>query len=187
MKWMQRSTVMSVVIGFQAAPAFACFSPAAMDFRDIFMADIVVQGFVEKMDIVQSGRAYYGRFKINVIKAILGTPPSVLTVTWQNSTFELPKILNGSYVIALRHARSSQPPLRSGSGVVWETPEPEHPTVLQAPCSQPFIFEARSEQARAVTQVFDGEGDPGIKADVLAKFIGATGPLMPARPSSNAR
>jgi hypothetical protein len=93
----------------------------------------------------------YARFNVLVDEVLVGQPPKVITVTWNNSTFGEPeKMKDGSYMIALRVPGSQSPPLRGPSATVVPSAEPKSLIVLQAPCAPAFIFEASSAEAKTI-------------------------------------
>jgi hypothetical protein len=96
----------------------------------------------------------YAAFEVQVDKVLLGKAPHRLSVTWDNSTFGEPKSMGaGPYLFALRRPSSPTPPLRGPSATILPNREPGSLTVLQAPCSSPFIFEGASRQAREIRQI----------------------------------
>jgi hypothetical protein len=98
----------------------------------------------------------YTRFNIQVDKVISGSASAVIAATWDNSTFSLPETMpDGPYVIALRRPQSPVPPLRGPSATIFPNQEPDLLTVLQAPCAQPFLFEANSAEAQAVLKILE--------------------------------
>jgi hypothetical protein len=61
----------------------------------------------------------YARFDVLVDEVLVGNPPKVLTVTWDNSTFsESDKLGEGPFLIALREPGARTPPLRGPSATV---------------------------------------------------------------------
>lgn len=83
----------------------------------------------------------FARFRITVRETLRGRAPRTLIVTWNNSTFGEPSSLpTGDYLVAL--SVSDEAPYPGGTNV----------TVLQAPCSAPFLFEADSAEALAARQ-----------------------------------
>jgi hypothetical protein len=98
----------------------------------------------------------YARFDVHVDEVLVGRPPRRLSVTWDNSTYGEPKqMAAGSYLIALRSPASVGPPLRGPSAAIFANPEPKIRTLLQAPCSSAFIYEASSQQAGAIRRILD--------------------------------
>ncbi|MES2435699.1 MAG: hypothetical protein V4586_17960 [Pseudomonadota bacterium] len=101
--------------------------------------------------------------------------PGHITVTWDNSTFGEPEDLKSEgysgFLIALRDPVSPLLPLRSGSAFIAPTPEPEHYTVLQAPCSGAFIFEMDSLIAIALRQLLVTDRDKDAEWQVLSEFL----------------
>ncbi|HSF12418.1 MAG TPA: hypothetical protein VLA50_05540 [Erythrobacter sp.] len=90
----------------------------------------------------------YAQFDIVVDEVLLGQATSKITVTWDNSTFGEPESLDkGPYLIALRQSDSPAHPLRGPSAAVFPNKRPDLPTLLQAPCSSPFLFVEGSPQA----------------------------------------
>ena len=157
-----RAAVLAVVVlagVATAAPAGACTEGAELVLGDVRYADTVVLGRIanysrvpEKDDLF--GLIFpYSRFDIVVEEVLKGRAPPVITVTWENSTFEQPEKIGppGKYLIALQSPGTVvELPLRALSATIMELPEPDLPTVLQAPCSVPFIFEMGSKDAAAL-------------------------------------
>lgn len=151
------------------APAPACTASAPLNLDDIRYADAVVVGRVANYEIVldqQWRREHpdlvsdpatdrfltdYARFNIVIDEVLLGSVAQTITVTWDNSTFEEPESMApGPYLIALRSPRSAEPPLRGPSATIVPNLEPASLTVLQAPCSAPFMFEQESREAARI-------------------------------------
>lgn len=85
--------------------------------------------------------ADHARFQVRTEEVLAGQAPARLAVTWDNSTFaELDAVPEGPFLIALRR------PDGAGS-------DPEAFTLMQAACSDPFLFEAASDRARAVREI----------------------------------
>jgi len=164
-----------------AAPARACVESPPLVPGDIRYADVVVVGRIANYAIVpdaegrrrlrhllhipaDSPRARemtvlgdYARFTILVDEVLAGRAGPTLIATWDNSTFPEPETMApGPYLIALRDPRSRMPPLRGPSATILPNLEPGSLTLLQAPCSAPFLFEAGSEQAAAVRRILEG-------------------------------
>lgn len=96
----------------------------------------------------------YARFTIIVGEVLKGKAAKTLTATWDNSTFAEPQTMGaGDYIVALRNPTSPAPPLRGPSATVVPSPDPNSLTVLQAPCSGAFIFEAPSKQATEIREI----------------------------------
>ncbi|MEP3275792.1 MAG: hypothetical protein ABJN26_14195 [Stappiaceae bacterium] len=162
------------------AVAHACMTSAGTDLRDIFSAKAVVVGKVSKYEIVGDARRTirnYARFEIETKEVLYGEAATSLVVTWDNSTFAEPETIEmeDNYIFALRDPKSPGLPLRGTSATIFPNPEPDKLTILQAPCAGPFIFPNKGNVARAIRLIFDGEGDPRLKADVLARFLGMAG------------
>ena len=131
-------------------PAYACRYDAPLVLDDVRSADLVVVGRIKKYRKLRN----YARFSIDVREFIKGNGPSKLIVTWNNSTFGEPdKLPSGPFLIALRWPNSKELPLRGPSATVFRSPEPDVLTVLQAPCSRPFIFESRGAEAVTVRSI----------------------------------
>lgn len=95
----------------------------------------------------------YARFQIVVDEVLRGEAPDKISVTWNNSTFGEPgSIPSGPFLVALRDPHSRIPPLRGPSATVAPNPEPGTLTVLQAPCSRAFLFDADSKEAQLLRQ-----------------------------------
>lgn len=180
-------TAMSLTL--MAMPASACRTTAPLELDDIKFASVVVIGRVVDYEVVldqkvrkerkemldsyadkstefwrlmseQTGfLSDYARFKVLVDEVLVGQPPSVITVTWDNSTFGEPDTMKeGPYLIGLREPGSMIPPLRGPSATILPSPEPTSLTVLQSPCAPAFILEATSAEAKTVRAILGGAG-----------------------------
>ena len=163
---------------FVPAPSQACPVYVQPQLEDVIHADVVVVGRISNYRIVRDEafrrrmlalprlpadmrRMYedprqglmsdHARFDIRVDEVLVGRVPGRLSVTWDNSTFAEPdRMPAGPYLIALRRPGSAIPPLRGPSATSMPSPDPEALTLLQAPCSSPFLYEVGSGQARAI-------------------------------------
>lgn len=163
------------------ATSHACVIRVPANLEDVRFADVVVVGRVANYRIVrdedsrrrmlasprlpaemrwlyedphESLLSDYARFDVRVEAVLVGSAPSTLSVTWDNSTFGEPEqMAAGPYLIALRRPSSASPPLRGPSATVFSSPDPRVLTLLQAPCSVPFIYEVGSEQAATIQRI----------------------------------
>ena len=163
-----------------SGPAHACRMHAQLDLNDVRYADVVLVGRVSNYQIIRDVEfrrkmlasptlpadmrkfyegsngllSDYARFNVTVDRVLTGKAPTKIIVTWDNSTFGEPeKMAAGPFLIALRRPSSKVPPLRGPSATILPSREPESLTVLQAPCSSPFMFESTSEEARTVERI----------------------------------
>jgi hypothetical protein len=179
--WVVAAT--GAALGFPTASQ-ACRMYVQPTLEDIRFADLVVVGRVSDYRIIRDEefrrrmlatphlsvdlrRRYedprqglisdYARFDVQVEEVLVGRATSrLLSVTWDNSTFAEPDRMGpGPYLIALRRADSAPPPLRGPSPTIGPSPEPRLMTLLQAPCSDPFIYEIGSEQARSLRRILE--------------------------------
>lgn len=165
-----QAVVVSLGILSLVSPASACRARAALELSDIQYAGVVIVGRIQKYEIVQptdersnfwraksrSKRILsdYARFDVVVDEVLVGQPPRVIPVTWDNSTFAEPEAMKAvPFLIGLREPGSKIPPLRGPSATSLPSPEPSSLTVLQAPCAPAFIFEATSAEAQAVRNI----------------------------------
>lgn len=159
-------------------PARACIVFVPPTLEDVSYADVVVIGHIDNYQIIRD-KAFrkkmlaspnlsaddrkfyenpktglltdYARFEIQVEDVLAGRASSRLSATWDNSTFGEPdQMASGRYLIALRQPRSASPPLRGPSATILPNPGPSALTVLQAPCSSAFIYDAESKEAQAI-------------------------------------
>ena len=173
---MQRRLI-AVALALAAAsapvPARACMADSPLDLSDVQYANAVVIGRIANYQIVADrairrelglarhappGRLMpdYARFDVIVDEVLLGNVGRSVRVTWDNSTFPEPDSMPaGPYLIALRARGSPTPPLRGPSATTSPSREPALPTVLQAPCSAPFIFEQASKEAQGVRRILE--------------------------------
>jgi hypothetical protein len=163
-----------------SGPASACRIAAQIVLDDVRHADAVLVGRVSNYRIIrdeasrqrmlsspslspalreiyEGGGALlpdYARFDIEVIEVLVGTVPSRLSATWDNSTFGEPEDISaGPFLMALRDPSSAAPPLRGPSATVFANAEPALPTLLQAPCASPFLFEIDSSEAAEIRRI----------------------------------
>jgi hypothetical protein len=159
-----------------AAPAHACRIWVPLEPEDVGFANTVLVGRVENYRIIQhdpSGKTPdkvvrsanllwdYAQFDVVVEEVIAGKAPRRLTVTWDNSTFGEPDTLApGPYLIALRDPTSPIPPLRGPSGTIFPAPRQDLPTLLQAPCSSPFLLPVADKDASTVRAIVAAMAKP---------------------------
>lgn len=143
-----------VALASAGAPAHACMVHAPLELTDIKYADVVVVGRISNYAIAPGAFAGYARFDVLVDEILVGTVPPSFAVTWDNSTFAEPEVMpSGPFLIALRDSRSGMPPLRGPSATILPNPETGSLTVLQAPCSDAFIFARESNEASIALQI----------------------------------
>ena len=144
-----------VAMALAGAPAHACIRMVPVELADIEYADVLVVGRSGHYEIIGDADhiGSYAKFDMLVEEALLGNAAQEISVTWDNSTFTLPKTMaSGPFLIALREPGSEMPPLRS-SGTIFPGPKSDLLTLLQAPCSSPFMFASGSESAKAIRQM----------------------------------
>ena len=155
-------SVSALLLGIvMSAPAKACMGEDEIVLDDVKYADTVVVGWISNYKVITPEgrkRGYiwdYARFEVRVDEVLKGQADQTLTVTWDNSTFGEPdEIPPGPYLIALRNPDSNTiPPLRGPSATIFPRPEPDAPTLLQAPCASPFMFESTSKKAVALRKI----------------------------------
>jgi hypothetical protein len=149
--------ILFAALTLAGVPAHACMVQVSIELADIKYANVVVVGHISNYTIVRDPTFFsdYSRFDVLVDEVLIGEAPHVLTVTWDNSTFSEPETMpSGPFLIALRDPRSKRPPFRS-SGTAFPSPEPDFLTVLQAPCSDAFIFATESDKANAIRRILD--------------------------------
>ena len=167
--------------GLVPASAQGCRMYVSPTLEDVRYADVVVVGRISHYRIIRDQafrrrmlasprlpadlrRMYqnthtilmsdYARFDVTVDEQLLGNSPGKFSVTWDNSTFGEPERMPaGPYVLALRWPKSPHPPLRGPSATVLPSPDPNSLTLLQAPCSGAFLYEAYSEQAQTIRKI----------------------------------
>jgi len=162
-------------------PAHACRAPAELRLDDIRYASTVVVGRIVNYRLIRDeafrrkilasprlSRAQrkfykapdslltvdYARFGIVVDEVLAGRAAGTIAVTWGSPTLGGPSgMASGRFLIALRDPASPIPPIRGPSATVLPARDPKSLTVLQAPCSGPFIFGAGSAEAREVRTI----------------------------------
>jgi len=177
-RWVTAATATAV---FLPGSAQACRLYVSPRLEDVSYADVVVIGRIADYRIIRDQafrsrmlalpslsadmrKMYedprqgllpdYARFNIEVEQVLVGRAAPRLSVTWDNSTSGEPDRMEpGRYLIALRRLGSASPPLRGPSATILPSPDPNALTLLQAPCSGAFIYEAQSEQARTIRKI----------------------------------
>lgn len=180
------AVLVALPVMLAAKPASACRTMANLRFDDIKYASVIVIGRITNYEIVldQAARqrhkemlarpdwppearkllseqqhflSDYARFDVLVDEVLVGKPQAVLSVTWDNSTFNEPdKMEEGPFLIALREPDAKIPPLRGPSATIMPSLEPQKLTVLQAPCAPPFMFKAATAEAKKVRDMLTG-------------------------------
>lgn len=196
-----QKSILSAMIFVISSSAFACFAPAPMELRDIINADLIIEGTVTRYEFVvteetrrnkerllaryksqneeerweelkNKALVSYALLTIRVERVLTGNAPGEITITWKNSTFELPETLDASLqIFAIRDPRKGHPslPLRAPSGLILPAPEPDKLTLLQAPCSDAFMFDAGGDTGRAIAEAFNGVGNPVEKLELYLR------------------
>lgn len=183
----------ALCLGLSTRSADACATFEEMHLADIFHADVVVLGDIRGYEIVGS-RGSYARFQVRVDQVMYPNgaespaPPTrsapandrivarkgEITVTWVNSTYGLPDDLKSEdhpgFLLALRKPATEGSTGSEASSFI-EAPDPKNYVVLQAHCSSPFIFEARSPIAIALQQVIETNRDPNLELEILEEFL----------------
>ena len=176
-----RRLIAALILALMAGePAAACRIYVPIALEDVRFADVVVIGRVTNYRIIRdeafrrrmlsnpnlseemrrhytSGESLlpdFARFEVEVVERLSGSVPRRFSVTWDNSTFGEPERMSaGAYLIALRRPSSLLPPLRGPSAYIGPSPDPNSLTLLQAPCSRPFLFESGSAEAHTVRRL----------------------------------
>jgi hypothetical protein len=190
------SIVMILATILAAKPATACLAASGLKLDDIKYASVVVVGRIVDYEIVLDQKVRkerkemldqstdksseywrlmseqkdflsdYARFKVVVDKVLVGKPPKIISVTWDNSTFGEPeKMKEGLYLIGLREPGSKRPPLRGPSATILPSPDPKSLTVLQAPCAPPFMLESTSAEAKTIREML---GDTANELNIIS-------------------
>jgi hypothetical protein len=132
---------------------------------DVKYADTVVVGRIANYEVVtpvgkEPGLIWdYAQFDILTDEVLKGSASPTFKVTWDNSTFGEPdSIAPGQYLVALRNPESTSiPPLRGPSAMIMPRPESAIPTLLQAPCAQPFMFQTTTKEAVEVRKILQNK------------------------------
>ncbi len=125
-----------------------------INLAQIRQADVVMIGRISNYAIVHGASSYYAQFDVLAEGVVVGEAPETLTVIWENSTFQLPDGMpSGPFLIALRDLRPAIAAFKASGGTLPPGPEPAPFLVLQAPCSDPFMFESGSDEAREALEL----------------------------------
>ena len=115
---------------------------------------MVVVGRISNYAIVRDPFWRYAKFDVLIDGVLVGEAPDTLTVTWENSTFELPDSMrSGPFLIALRDLRPAIAAFKASGATLPPGPEPAPFLILQAPCSDPFMFEIGGDRARDTLEI----------------------------------
>lgn len=179
--------ILAILMATSPESASACAARAPLDLSDIRSADVVVIGRISnyehvldpvirkqhkadleklpddakrELERIDGFITDYVRFRVSIDKVLFGSPPKEFVMTWDNSTFGEPETMEpGSYLIAAWMASSNRLPLRGASATVFPNREPDKMTLLQAPCSEGFLFPVGSKNADAVLQILKSSAD----------------------------
>jgi hypothetical protein len=177
-RWVAAAAVVAAAL---PGSVHACMMSVPQKLEDVRYADVVVIGRIANYRIIRDEafrkwmlksptlsaderKRYqdpkeglitdYARFDIDVEEVLAGRAPARLSATWDNSTFSEPERMKpGRYLIALRRPSSASPPLRGPSATIMPNREPNTLTLLQAPCSSAFLYDAGSGEARAIRAI----------------------------------
>ena len=120
-------------------PALACRTEQTIALEDVRKANVVLVGRISNYRIISVS---YARFVIQVDEVLVGRVPQRLSIHWNNSTFEVPiDLRSGPFLIALQ-GPSTNSDYELGSF-----------KLLQAHCSDPFLFDSTSDEAVAVRRI----------------------------------
>ncbi len=173
-----------------ATSAQACAVYKEQRWADIFASDAVILARVIKYEYVldTKRRLGYARFTVKIEQIVSGAVPgaagvnSELKFTWLNSTFSLPDDARGAerflpvgartnrnFLFALRDP--AHWPHRFTATAI--PPELENGvfSVLQAHCSDPFIFAGDSPESIMFQQVLQTKRDPEVELQILSEFL----------------
>lgn len=96
----------------------------------------------------------YARFDILVDEVLHGSAADKITAVWDNSTFGEPGVLDDApFLIALLAPGSDQPPLSGPSATISPRPDSTSMQVLQAPCSDAFVFPESSPEVSKIRAI----------------------------------
>ena len=127
----------------------ACYTQAEFKFEDVVLANTVFVGDLVKYEVIKPNQEFdlseYAIMTFAVSEYLGGKlSKKRLDVYWHNSTFAIPsKLKNDRYLVAV--TTNKQPPLRGPSATIFPSQRPDLPSVLQAPCADPFLLEPNKE------------------------------------------
>ena len=143
--------VAAIAMMFASQPALACRVNSELNLPDVKDADLVVVGRISNYEVIRD-KGHYAKFAVQVEEVLIGDVAPSFTARWDNSNFALPDEMDpGPFLIALRVPSSA-----ASAGAVMPKGfyrNPDHITVLQAPCSGAFIFELSSDEARITRDI----------------------------------
>lgn len=138
----------------------ACRTTAKFKIEDIVLANAVFVGELVKYEVIKPIEDFdlsaYAVLTFVVVEDIGGEMREKrIEVYWHNSTFGMPSSLNlGRYLVAV--TTDKQPPLRGPSAAIFASQLPELPSVLQAPCADPFLLEPNKQNLEQVKNLLKG-------------------------------
>jgi hypothetical protein len=122
-------------------PIHACMTSSEIRLADILMADEIFIGKVTNYELSNgAGLSQYATITFKVIDDIYNSSNGeIREVYWHNSTFGMLEDLNRTeYLVAT--TSNQQPRLRGPSATIFPSKK-NKPSLLQAPCSSPFLLE----------------------------------------------
>lgn len=157
------NTLIIITILAIIPPANACIAFSSLRLADILMADEIFVGEVTDYKLYKPRKdrdlSEYGVITFKVIDNITGKSDSeIKEVYWHNSTFGMPKKLNANkYLVAITN--NSQPRLRGPSATIFPSQRKDIASLLQAPCSSPFMLEPTKENINKVKTLLSTKDD----------------------------
>lgn len=145
-------------------PSHACIIAVERKIEDVALADAVFVGELVKYEVIKPRENFdlsaYAILTFVVEDRIGGElRESRIEVYWHNSTFGMPASLKlNRYLVAL--TAHKQPPLRGPSAVIFASKRPDLPSVLQAPCADPFLLEPTEQNLEQVKNLLKEQPHP---------------------------
>ena len=140
--WFFLALALGLVVG---EPALACRTEHRIVLEDVLKASVVVVGRISNYRVISGSTrssAEYARFDIQVDEFLVGRTTRRISISWTNSTFNVPRELGaGLYLIALQ-GPATNPHYEIGSY-----------NLLQAHCAEPFLFDSTGRSAMAVRRI----------------------------------
>jgi len=182
LRYLQRTIIFLLLISpWFSNSASACVVFAPLVDSDIKHADIIFQGKLTNYELVSEGKGRslgdYGILSFRVTDVIKGSVENEVQIYWHNSTFGMPDSIkkNKEYLVAAVKADHSGLPLRGPSATILGTQRPDLYRLMQAPCSEPFMFFKSKESQEIISAILEDK-PVSPEGAYLESFVSAPEP-----------
>lgn len=165
-----RALVFGLIFGLGSGAAACPRSAGLANVTDLLTADAVF--LADIVEYAPDGARATFRLRPTAYwtgeTASTANDDGLLTVTWYNSTFPVPKrIRSESLIFAIGPPES----IKLKNGERFFVTNPDFPTVLRRSCGSSHIYVTDHGVEERLVALFDGKGDPKVEAEALQAYL----------------